>query len=194
LSVSSVRPAKTPSLEFESGSKPAAALVIACAAAYWSWQQFELARLSAERQQRAYLTYVSAGAYYVEEGQWPRTTVWLKNFGQTPARNVKTQQSITVSKSPRVPPTMVVYQTQPDYRANIPPWGESLLDNTIGRTLSTEELEGIKTGELAIYLDVLVTYEDAFHIPRKTKLSFHRNGQINDEYSMANRGEGDVFE
>jgi hypothetical protein len=85
-----------------------------------------------------------------------------------------------------IKPNLTIAQTYP--------WEESLLDNTIGRTLSTEELEGIKTGELAIYLDVLVTYEDAFHIPRKTKLSFHRNGQINDEYSMANRGEGDVFE
>lgn len=188
-------PGEHPAVRIREWSKiviPAAALIVACAAAYWAWQQFELARTSAERQQRAYVMHAAAGAYDVENGLIPRTTVWLKNFGQTPALNVTAQQSITVSKYPRVQPASIKYQPQPNYLVNIPPGQESLIDNSLGRSLSAEELEGMQSGTVAIYLDVLITYEDAFHIPRSTTLSFWRNNTINHSDSMADTGEGDV--
>jgi hypothetical protein len=169
---------------------PGAALAVATYAAYFAFEQFDLAKRSAENQQRAYVMIDSVGAFDVATG---RSSIIYKNFGQTPALNVSVLQSIAVQPFPRLK-TNIKYVGSTQFRGNVAPGSSKSLVNPLGHALSREELESLKQGQKAIYLDIDIKYEDVFGVPRNSAFHYYMNGQIDDSSNgFYDTGEGDTF-
>lgn len=133
----------------------------------WSAGERQLSHLSdtAERQLRAYINNVSATVSNVGAGQFVEVRVEIKNFGQTPAYNVRHHSQLTLAHFP---------------------WNESAIDSvplstsTMGpganafnlvrssQALTEELLIGLLTGRYACYVEGRVTYVDAFGRERFT--------------------------
>src|SRR5258708_21264188 len=104
---------------------PGAALGVDLVAAYFAYQQFGLARRSAENQQRAYVMIESVGAFDVEVRQ-PLGVIVYKNFGQTPALDVSVFQSFAIQPNPR-PKAGIAYGGSKQFRGNLAPGSSKTL-------------------------------------------------------------------
>jgi hypothetical protein len=71
-------------------------------------------------------------------------------------------------------------------------WKRLLVDNSLRRSLKKEELANLQAGKQAIYLDVLIVYNDVFKATRHTEIHFYRNG-IENKDSISNTGESEPF-
>jgi hypothetical protein len=169
---------------------PGAALAVATYAAYFAYQQFGLARRSAENQQRAYVMIDSVSAFDVATSQ---SSIVYKNFGQTPALDVSVLQSIAVQPYPR-PRTDIEYVGSTQFRGNVAPSSSKSLVNRLGHALSPEDLESLKQAKTAIYLDINIKYKDIFGAMRNSVFHYYINGQLDDSNNgFYDTGEGDTF-
>ena len=145
--------------------------VLACTAV----AQFGLARRTAQRQLRAYVSVDRADFYCSEEGE-PSATIVLRNSGQTPARDVVSWASIDVlerrHEETLVPPELVAVS------------GTTLGANGVltkflrFRTLNTQEIADIAAGSKVVYAFGKIEYRDVFGKLRTTSFRLGYLGAI----------------
>lgn len=189
-------PGETSAQAFREWAKvivPILALVVAIVAAIFAFYQLDLATVSAERQQRAYVMIEAAGVYDVEEGKRPFFKATIKNFGNTPAIDVMWFPLVSLGAYPRKPTTADFPQIQ--YKSNLPPSGERQEWGILDHLLTKDEVESLQKNTSAIYLDALITYTDVFKKSRRTIFKSIANGSSQmQNHTIGSSIEGDTLE
>jgi hypothetical protein len=141
---------------------------ILAAAAITQWWE---TRKTSERQLRAYVLNYSANLFdggsmepapFVDRAGQPGVVLGIKNFGQTPAYQVVhwcEMQVAPIGNGPRIGPPATLGKQSPSMLGPGHAISSALWLN---RALSTQEIEGIKSGSFAIYAYGRVEYIDAF--------------------------------
>jgi hypothetical protein len=142
---------------------PVLAFVSAVAAAVAAWKQFELARDSAERQDRAYVLVKSIRIRY-EVNQSPIATVEVQNFGRTPANSVS---HVGRCKIVEIPASFGAFDFDwtGSSKTLLAP-GTTLSSFSECDKLTAEQFHGLGTGSWAIFVDGEIRYKDIFRKDR----------------------------
>jgi len=123
------------------------------------------AEKTAERQLRAYVINWRAIISNVTAGEIPEVEIEVKNFGQTPAYRVRHVARITLAIFPLIedlalPPALS--------RITVGPGSIFFLRARLSEPLGADHVDGLKSGELAIYVVGEIRYVDAFARDRWT--------------------------
>lgn len=122
-----------------------------------------LASLTAERQLRAYLAFVSIEITNVSPGQKPKVQIFVKNVGATPAHDVRIYHTFLLFQHPQLPEWVEI--DLPKYRTNsgtLTPQMRTRMDPEVKFDLSAEDIEAIRDGNKAFYIVASAWYRDAF--------------------------------
>jgi hypothetical protein len=133
----------------------------------WAAGERQLIHLSdtAQQQLRAYINNVSAVISNVGAGKSVEVRVEIKNFGQTPAYNVRHYSQLTLAHFPWTESAM---NFAPLSTSTMGPGANSFNLVKSSQMLNEELLIGLLTGRCAYYVEGRVTYVDAFGNERFT--------------------------
>jgi hypothetical protein len=128
---------------------------------------------TARAQLRAYV--MVEGAKVINFGATPTVQVTLKNSGQTPAHDVSVWGSVDVAIYPLQekadPPS-----TPPDQEGTIGSGSFIYWTGTPDRTLVRDEIDGVLSGEAALYVFGKALYKDVFRRDQTTEFCFAYGG------------------
>jgi hypothetical protein len=152
----------------------------------WQAGERQLAHLenTAERQLRAYIFVSDAKVLNVVEGNGPmEARVIIKNFGQTPAYKVATVNGFAFDKYPLPPTTNLIIshdaffdvRTRSDFG---PTQAEESIIAAAREPIRTEEREGLRNGNLAIFVYGEIRYLDAFGRNQRTAYRLMMGGPV----------------
>lgn len=134
----------------------------------------EQARLSTQKQLRAYIGLKEAKIKDVAAGKKPTLLLEFTNAGQTPAQKVLLWSNFKFDGDPE---TIVRKPTTPSSSSTVFPNGVISRQMPMERALTVSEVAAIKAGAAAIYVYGELTYEDAFGQSRRTHFNMvHRKG------------------
>lgn len=122
---------------------------------------------NSERQLRAYVGIAAHAIENVADGSVPKVTLVFKNFGQTPAKDIRYWLNSKFGEFPAQPfkPEKFILFPTDVFSAF---W-------TIGK-LNAADMEGLKTGQRLLYVYGEITYLDAFNNKRWTKFRLFYGG------------------
>ena len=129
-----------------------------------------------ERQLRAYVLMEGCGIKDVSVGKMPVASVLIKNFGQTPAHDVKAILSrlvFTEYNNPMLPP-LIPDNERPRTGDIIGPGGQrTYIFGNPDWPLDTPKFEQLVTGTHAIFAYGKIQYRDAFKVCRVTNFCLY---------------------
>ncbi|MDB5574852.1 MAG: hypothetical protein JWR80_28 [Bradyrhizobium sp.] len=170
---------------------PALALMAASVAGYIAFQQLNLVRLSSERQLRAYVMLSSARIRDIGVNLKPRMEITVRNYGQTPALDVEVRGTFQIDAPGRGP--LGPYETEPPSRGAMAPTEEVFINVDASRNLTEAEHDKFQKGELVIYLDLDISYNDVFGIARSSRFSRIADNTFDPGIKMMRSNHGDKF-
>jgi hypothetical protein len=146
-------------------------------------QTLQLAKETSERQLRAYVDVDRTTFTGFKSGEQVVVGVTIKNFGQTPARNVKTNLQIFIGKQSEVDAldALPVVET---VSYTLPAGGEATVEARESAAFWTPHHQALKAGSLFLVAHGRVTYEDVFGAIRDVRLCYtcedptlHKSGE-----------------
>ena len=160
------------------------------AAAYFAARQTFVMEATGTNQIRAYVVTRTMPEVWAITGS-PQTYIWFKNAGQTPAGELTLHGTIRLSERA---PTDREFENIMSIKIN-----DALEQSTeiqdpvlidIGRSLTADELGGLKDGKLKFFVWGVVTYLDVFDVLRRTYFcySYHGHREYADVVPAVNRG------
>ena len=147
---------------------PGLALLAASTAAVVAYLQFNQARLSAERQDRAYV-FQKTGSYRLDQWRRPVIEINLENFGKTPAFDIVTTDRCYVGPYP-INPSEVRQIVRDQKGTTAAPGGGLIVAITCNRAITPDEEQAMKDGKFAVYVSSSISYRDAFGKARNTSI------------------------
>lgn len=187
--------------EFFKVVTPILALIAACIACYYSYQQFENARRTSERQLRAYVMFDGPWFFDLEAKKRPGFHFGMKNYGPTPAFDVRLSAVATVDAYPRGDVEVRMNFTDgAGSTSTLGPSQDVQTRTIIDHDLTAAEMRQINSGQKALYLDAEIRYQDTFGFFRRTRVHRFIGGSsgTNDidleQHTSSVSTQGDVFE
>lgn len=141
--------------------------------------QFNLARTSADRQDRAYVLVSEAHLEKIGD-QTIKFVAKFENFGKTPAKDTKGWMVAEVASYPL---TETLFQKTNQQLSAFPVAPTGSFDLTTGLTLSLDQIAVLKNGTKAIYVHGEITYTDAFGQTRYTRYRMIKGGNLGMDYN-----------
>jgi hypothetical protein len=151
-------------------------LFLATMALFWAtWRLVKGAERTAERQLRAYVHISAARA--IQVGAAINYYVEAKNFGQTPAYNVRLRYMVKLREVISSEPFSLPEGAKASAATLAP--GTPMHDEfTPNQMLGPNQLLAIKSGSKAIYIFGVITYDDIFNTERTTKFRYMLDGEV----------------
>lgn len=148
----------------------------------------EITERAAERQLRAYVMVESANIKKLKIGEIPEVSVTIKNFGQTPAYNVKVWGLPGFQDFPLKGnlPTERPDETDNFVAAPLAPTVPHTIPLIFKRRMNEETIHALKAGSHAIFVVGQVRYIDAFKVERETDFCLFIGGPIGIARGFAN--------
>ncbi|UTW53265.1 hypothetical protein KFF05_07920 [bacterium SCSIO 12827] len=148
----------------------------------------EETRKNAERQLRAYVMVESANIKKLKIGEIPEVSVTLKNFGQTPAYDVRVWGVPGFQDFPLKGglPTERPDETDDIVAAPLAPTVPQTIPLIFKRTMNEETIRALKAGSHAIFVVGQARYIDAFKVERETDFCLFIGGPIGIANGFAN--------
>lgn len=134
------------------------------------------------RQLRAYIDMMKATIVGIEKDEPLRVNIFVKNAGQTPARNVAWISGMTMKDLPFDEELRVVDFNRPGVTnthlgAGLE-MGHTAPDPKINRILTEKEKTSLKEGKKAIFVYGEIRYIDIFHKPHVTRYQMIYGGAV----------------
>ncbi len=166
-------------------------LVLATFALWWATRNLvRSSESTAEQQLRAYVfTKHDQPATKSEEGHFI-ASIMVKNFGQTPAKDLTSFLHIGLHKLP-----LTAKLDTPTYEPNsskspLAPGEQFLQEITFAETFNQSEINAITKGEGAIFVHGELRYSDVFNKQRFTRFCLYSTGEAFKEGQFAYYHEG----
>jgi hypothetical protein len=140
------------------------------------FRQVAISRNTAIRQLRAYIFIDSIGIKDVDANFNPKTTIVIKNSGQTPAYDLSGIAGIDFREYPLASDFDPLFIDPNSHipTSHIPPGGTAIFRLTHNELLTPVKISQLNDGTHAIYVAVKIIYKDAFGKRRFTRfLGFH---------------------
>jgi hypothetical protein len=172
---------------------PASALLVALAAAIFSYEQFRLASQTSERQQRAYVG-VSGVEAVAKAGDKPYVRVIERNYGSTPASDVRYAGKVSYGPAKRAKFAGDWPKESDQSPLTIMPNSEIAVGTIAEKELTADQYADLASNRSAIYFDIVIIYTDIFETSRRTEVHYYMNAETGmDEYRVSVTGEGEIF-
>jgi len=169
---------ETPDVVIASTVVALVAVSISALSAYFAHRAIGVTRKSAERQLRAYIAAVPI-VEVVRSGETVRMAINAKNYGQTPARNVRVRTAVFVRSLPfSLEDERAENADRPELTARqvIHPTADHYFPNTTVFILSDEAFKALESDKAAIFFTGEIYYDDMFNDPHETRFRFEFSG------------------
>ena len=145
--------------------------------AVYAVRQFGETRRSSERQLRAYVMVAAVHQTEIVPGTIPTTTVRVKNFGQTPAHNIRVIIGMGFARHPFTDMEWYSRTGEPaaKFGRSLGPEDDIRVPIDLGGTLSAEKILAMEQGKWALWLNGKVSYTDVFDEDRETEFGMFTN-------------------
>lgn len=106
----------------------------------------------------------------LKDGGTPKLSYYIKNFGQTPAMNVRSLYSLKFAPYPRTSPKYNASPLKEIRTANLAPTDQLLSIASLDAPLTQQQADDLVSGKAALYFDAEVQYVDIFEKKRLTTI------------------------
>jgi hypothetical protein len=175
-------------IDANNGTLSALATLLLALITYWL---FELSREQGNTdraQLRAYVMVAATADTRIISGAIPQVKIRIKNFGQTPAHNVKVATHTQFTEFPFADEFEFADPAAQFGRPLGPQDDFSLLVTWDGCTVTPEKIGALVDNRWALRMNAKVTYEDIFDKQHETRFAVFCNGQTGMTVEAPNNG------